>query len=896
MAEESRNPSQPQYQSLPLSVIDYNQQANARSPSDWTATKTPRDQSESIPTHSRPRSDPATANTPPNYPADIDRSMASLSDEDDMLFEVDFDTETLQQMSDVYQKHRFPSDEEVQSLAAQAASRMGSSEEETSQVDEPELQRKVREWFSKERTKDAKNGKPLPTPGTMSPKQNSFNSAMQNHPFPGGNLSMPPAFGNLGLTEGHPESPSTTTALRQGGSTDNRHDNTSQHRNGEQVVVDQVQQTMGNGVEGAIDPDLAGLPSVPGNWEAATSSARDTARILDFDHGIQYADGEMVVDPDLMDVPQPPADDPANLPSPTTLISAIAAAHGGEMPAGYSNADRMSLSLGAAFEHREGQKMNGNGFETGNADLGVDDETKTQVDSQGSGSEKPEIDLVAWLRKSYNFLPPPHLNNTAPTVLREDLYTQMARDLPSSCPLPSKDQVAALVVKAFPQATWESSVTEGPVYAVRGLVKKAGANSKHRYTKSCNLSDLADVALNRELTASTEAENASNDHQSPPESASASLVTGTPRRSALDDLAHAAGLVEQSPMEANGQFATLEDAVNAARNEGLALKKRRMTATSSVIVSPQMGPTDDPVGNADWQATGWSTSQGNPYNLGWPHDTTLHSVVSQFQTGEDLPPVPNGSDATAVVGPVKRKRASTKGNSKRAVQQNSAGLLPPDGESSSRMPSAQAGPSSSRSSSAKGKQKKPIYTNQANVSSTDPNVKHYKPNFTYHELITHEIKRSAEGRLQLSEIYRRISERYPYFKLGEPGWQNSIRHNLSLKKCFVRVDRPSDNAADKAGKGGWWTYNPGTDADGRPGRKGLSGKGTGEYRKGSTPSDIASRSGSREREMEAEENQNAAAAVAVAAASMSGSTSATPQMLPHYPAFQFDQNTIQQGL
>jgi hypothetical protein len=32
----------------------------------------------------------------------------------------------------------------------------------------------------------------------------------------------------------------------------------------------------------------------------------------------------------------------------------------------------------------------------------------------------------------------------------------------------------------------------------------------------------------------------------------------------------------------------------------------------------------------------------------------------------------------------------------------------------------------------------------------------------------------------------------------------------------------------------------------------LSGKGTGEYRKGSTPSDIASRSGSREREMEAD--------------------------------------------
>lgn len=241
------------------------------------------------------------------------------------------------------------------------------------------------------------------------------------------------------------------------------------------------------------------------------------------------------------------------------------------------------------------------------------------------------------------------------------------------------------------------------------------------------------------------------------------------------------------------------------------------------------------------------------------------------------------------------------------------GVLHTEGQSDTRASSAHAGPSSSRSGSAKGKQKKPIYTNQANVSSTDPNVKHYKPNFTYHELITHEIKRSADGRLQLSEIYRRISERYPYFKLGEPGWQNSIRHNLSLKyvrfaaftmvrksnlfchrKCFVRVDRPSDNAADKAGKGGWWTYNPGTDADGRPGRKGLSGKGTGEYRKGSTPSDIASRSGSREREMEVDQQVQSEQQHVGGAGSES--LAGTPGMVLQYPPFQFDQSHLQPGL
>lgn len=85
--------------------------------------------------------------------------MAALLDEDDLLFEVDFDTETLQQLHDVYERDRFPSDAKVSELASQAARRIESTEVEGSQVDEVELQRRVREWFSNERSKDAKNGK-----------------------------------------------------------------------------------------------------------------------------------------------------------------------------------------------------------------------------------------------------------------------------------------------------------------------------------------------------------------------------------------------------------------------------------------------------------------------------------------------------------------------------------------------------------------------------------------------------------------------------------------------------------------------------------------------------------------------------------------------------------------
>lgn len=61
----------------------------------------------------------------------------------------------------------------------------------------------------------------------------------------------------------------------------------------------------------------------------------------------------------------------------------------------------------------------------------------------------------------------------------------------------------------------------------------------------------------------------------------------------------------------------------------------------------------------------------------------------------------------------------------------------------------------------------------------------------------------------------------------------------SHRKCFVRVDRPAEGLLDKSGKGGWWTYSPEAVDGGRPGRKGAHGRGTGEYRKGTTPSDIA---------------------------------------------------------
>lgn len=228
----------------------------------------------------------------------------------------------------------------------------------------------------------------------MSPKHNSFGErGVLPNDSQAINLPMPPAFGNLGLRNGD-ESPSTGSTARNGSSYANV------PRDGDAETLTTIQGANNdNNDDVAIDPDLAGLPPVPTHWGTTTSPTRDTARILDFDHGQHLENSEIVVDPNLMDVSSGSAEGNAGILSPTTtLMTAIAAARGVDLPENYTNGERLALSLGAAFEQREGsgQKTMGNGFDGVNGDLGVDDETRTQVDSQGSNNEKPEIDLVAW--------------------------------------------------------------------------------------------------------------------------------------------------------------------------------------------------------------------------------------------------------------------------------------------------------------------------------------------------------------------------------------------------------------------------------------------------------------------------------------------------------------------
>ena len=77
-----------------------------------------------------------------------------------------------------------------------------------------------------------------------------------------------------------------------------------------------------------------------------------------------------------------------------------------------------------------------------------------------------------------------------------------------------------------------------------------------------------------------------------------------------------------------------------------------------------------------------------------------------------------------------------------------------------------------------------------------------KPPYSYMAMITMALESSSTGMMTLPDIYDYIMKRFPFYENNKKRWQNSIRHNLSLNDCFVKVQR------GLPGKGCHWALHP----------------------------------------------------------------------------------------
>ncbi|XP_058055757.1 uncharacterized protein LOC131207164 [Anopheles bellator] len=133
----------------------------------------------------------------------------------------------------------------------------------------------------------------------------------------------------------------------------------------------------------------------------------------------------------------------------------------------------------------------------------------------------------------------------------------------------------------------------------------------------------------------------------------------------------------------------------------------------------------------------------------------------------------------------------------------SVAVQPSSSSSVLSMPSSPQGGASTNSAVSPSKLPPPKAKHPTNVPY-DPLVHvNNKPPFSFSSLIFMAIENSQQKALPVKEIYAWIVQHFPYFKTAPTGWKNSVRHNLSLNKCFQKVEK-----AANLGKGSLWMVEP----------------------------------------------------------------------------------------